>query len=85
MSRYKATFAQLRFLIEQRSDHWWVRVSDIDRPGILFQDKTATLEDAKARAAQFALDHLAPEIEGEEEEFPKEIEWTAAEGESAPK
>jgi len=75
--RYKAIIAQLRVFIDERPDHWWVHVTDVGYPGILFQIKTATLEDAQERATAFVHQHLLPEVEGQEEELPSKLDWEA--------
>lgn len=73
--RYKSIIAQLRVFIDERPDHWWVHVTDIGHPGILFQAKAATLKEAQERATAFVHQHLLPEVEGQEEELPRELDW----------
>ena len=73
--RFKAIIAQLRVFIDERADHWWVHVTDIGHPGILFQIKVATLEEAQERATAFTRQHLLPEVEGQEEELPLKLDW----------
>ncbi len=73
--RYKAVIAQLRVFLDERPDHWWVHVTDIGHPGILFQSSTATLEEAQERATAFVRQHLLPEVEGQEEELPRALDW----------
>jgi hypothetical protein len=72
---FKAIIAQLRVFIDERPDHWWVHVTDIDHPGILFQIKAVTLEEAQERATAFVHQHLLPEVEGQEEELPLKLDW----------
>ena len=73
--RYKAIIAQLRVFVDERPDHWWVHIDDIDHPGILFQIKVATLEEAQERAAAITRQHLLPEVEGQEHELPLKLDW----------
>ena len=74
--RYRAICAQLRAVIDERSDHWSVQVSDIDHIGPLFQTRAASLDEAKSKAAAFVRRHLLPEVEGQEEELPESLEWS---------
>jgi hypothetical protein len=73
--RYKAICAQLRAVIDKKSDHWAVQVSDIDHPGPLFQATAASFDEAKSRAMDFVRQHLLLDVEGQEEELPKSLEW----------
>jgi hypothetical protein len=74
--RYKALCAQLRAVIDEKSDHWSLQISDIDHIGPLFQARAASLDEAKSQATAFVRRHLLPEVEGQEEELPESLEWS---------
>jgi len=80
--RYRAICAQLRAVIDERSDHWSVQVSDVDHIGPLFQTRAASLDEAMSKATAFVRRHLLPEVEGQEEELPEvwNGRWTCPRG-----